>query len=336
MNKRIVPIDAAKGVALLAVIIGHTEFAGVPQSLVRLCYTFSMPLFFIVSGYFFKQNGINKSFIIKNIKSLIIPYIVTGIIQVILIGLQAIICNDDIINAIIPWVVAVAYGSGGTFEGMPESVIGIGAIWFLLALFWARLLLAVASETKHPALCSIVFFIIGVSTARNIWIPLSIQPGLCAVGFLYIGQQLKREKIFENGEGLHPVIWILSLAVWAYCVKYCGQLYMSSNYYGNGVIDVIGGIAGSVCIVKGIYIIYNKYSLIPNFLAYIGRNSLPLLCAHLLELNTVRWSNVITFFENCAMPTWLIIVLLQIVLTIVLYYLIYFSPKRISGIFFSR
>ena len=30
MNKRIVPIDAAKGVALLAVIIGHTEFAGVP------------------------------------------------------------------------------------------------------------------------------------------------------------------------------------------------------------------------------------------------------------------------------------------------------------------
>lgn len=47
---------------------------------------------------------------------------------------------------------------------MPEGVITIGAIWYLWALFWGKILLASINETKWPGILAIVLFIVGVQT----------------------------------------------------------------------------------------------------------------------------------------------------------------------------
>ena len=54
-SKRINYIDLAKGIAILCVIIGHT-FSAYDQGniLVQFIYSFHMPLFFILSGWFVK------------------------------------------------------------------------------------------------------------------------------------------------------------------------------------------------------------------------------------------------------------------------------------------
>ena len=51
-NSRSNVIDVFKGLGILLVILGHAW--GVPNILQKLIYSFHMPAFFILSGYFFR------------------------------------------------------------------------------------------------------------------------------------------------------------------------------------------------------------------------------------------------------------------------------------------
>lgn len=127
---------------------------------------------------------------------------------------------------------------------MPEGVIAIGAIRCLWALFWGKIPLASINETKWPGILAIVLFIVSVQTKNIIWLPLSIQPALCAVLFMLAGQKAREAGLFDKG-ALPPALWICALMTWLYCSALYGQLYMVSNTYQHGAIDVIGGICGA-------------------------------------------------------------------------------------------
>lgn len=59
-NNRDNTFDIIKGIGILLVIIGHLAHGyGV---LIPIIYTFHMPLFFIVSGYFYKEKGVKELF----------------------------------------------------------------------------------------------------------------------------------------------------------------------------------------------------------------------------------------------------------------------------------
>lgn len=132
---------------------------------------------------------------------------------------------------------------------MPEGVIAIGAIRCLWALFWGKIPLASINETKWPGILAIVLFIVSVQTKNIIWLPLSIQPALCAVLFMLAGQKAREAGLFDKG-ALPPALWICALMTWLYCSALYGQLYMVSNTYQHGAIDVIGGICGAAILIK--------------------------------------------------------------------------------------
>lgn len=55
MKNRIKFLDIAKGIAILAIIAGHTG----PDWVKQFVFTFHVPVFFIISGYFLKEgNGV--------------------------------------------------------------------------------------------------------------------------------------------------------------------------------------------------------------------------------------------------------------------------------------
>ncbi|MBR4734180.1 MAG: hypothetical protein IK081_15615 [Lachnospiraceae bacterium] len=56
VKKRIDYLDAAKGIAILAVIVGHFYAPGI---IGRIIHSFHLPLFFIISGYIGKRMCIN-------------------------------------------------------------------------------------------------------------------------------------------------------------------------------------------------------------------------------------------------------------------------------------
>lgn len=335
MGVRVASFDIARAIALLAVIAGHTSFAGFPTSVVDFCYSFDMPLFFIVSGYFCKEKQLTVGYIKKNMINLIRPYIATGLIVVLLMVFRSLVWGGDIVKTGFSWLLAVLYGAGGNYETTPFGIIGIGAIWYLLALFWGKLLLAAAHESKYPAFVSIILFIIGVSTKDNIWLPFSVQPALCATLFLYIGQIVRSKELLISKQ-ISPLLWLCLLMTWLYCGVYYGQLYMVSNTYAHGIIDIIGGVAGSLCVIKGAMLFERRYRQASIFLAWIGRNTLPLFCMHLVELNVVPWDSVITWSISIGIESWVTVFIAHLALTLVLTLLIYISPKPLSSIYFRK
>lgn len=72
--------DAAKALAMVAVIAGHTALRFLPDTsasgTVAFAFSFHMPLFFVVSGYFMRADGSTR--VGKDVRSLLVPYFVTA------------------------------------------------------------------------------------------------------------------------------------------------------------------------------------------------------------------------------------------------------------------
>ena len=75
--------DIVKGIGIILVVIGHS---GCPAYLKHFIYLFHMGLFFFISGMFLSNPNLNnlKQFTQKKLNRLYIPFIITGIILVLL------------------------------------------------------------------------------------------------------------------------------------------------------------------------------------------------------------------------------------------------------------
>jgi len=136
-SDRVAWIDVAKGVAMVAIIMGHLDLGMVD----RVVYPWHVPLFFIVAGFFLSTNGSIWEFVCKKAKSLILPFIYTALLVVITLTVKAIMLNgDDVASVFRRMVISAIYGLGSTKGIAPFGISNIGAIWFLEAAFWAVLL----------------------------------------------------------------------------------------------------------------------------------------------------------------------------------------------------
>lgn len=191
--KRIRFFDIAKGIAILAVILGHSAIEAnlfmphrTAQIIVSICFSFHMPLFFILSGYFMHPE--RKFRWAKESKQLLCTYAVTALCVLIGVTCVATLNHESRVLALRQWSMAALYGSGDVSDLTLWPVdFRIGAIWFLLALFWARLLLHFFAKLPYTFIWVIACFLVGYSSSRYVWLPWSIQAGMCAVAFLYLG-----------------------------------------------------------------------------------------------------------------------------------------------------
>lgn len=81
-EKRIEWIDAARGIGILLVILGHSYMV-LGSEANRLILSFHMPLFFFLSGFCTKNSIVDKpwkEYIIGKIQTLLVPQFVLGVI----------------------------------------------------------------------------------------------------------------------------------------------------------------------------------------------------------------------------------------------------------------
>lgn len=281
--------DIAKGIAILCMVIGHTIKN---KYILNIIFSFHMPLFFLISGYFFKKD---KNVIKKGFKRLIIPYIVTAISIIAIKTLSAILTKDDIISTISKWTFAALFGSS-SIEGKNiitgENIIAIGAIWFLLSLFFAQILLKVVlkiKKIKFQILILTVISGIGFILPNYIWLPFSIETSLITVIFLYIGYIVRDKKLLEKS--IPTPIKLVMLLLWI-VVIFQKRVGCVSNQYSLYYITILGTVCGSYFILQISKLIekYTKY--MKKILIYSGKHSLQILCIHLIDLNCIPWWKV--------------------------------------------
>lgn len=101
--QRIRFFDIAKGIAILAVVLGHSAIEAndfmpshTAQIILSLCFSFHMPLFFILSGYFMHPE--RRFRWMKEAKQLLFTYVVTALC--VLVGVTCVATLDHESRAI--------------------------------------------------------------------------------------------------------------------------------------------------------------------------------------------------------------------------------------------
>lgn len=338
---RLASFDIARGIAIICVVLGHMGASDIPDVVTRFCFSFHMPLFFLVSGYFLRKGTpLDRATVAKEARALLLPYAVTSLILIACVTGAVLYARGpaDAASEALSYLVAALYGAGAEVDGLPPGVIPVGAIWFLWALFWARLIVVAANRTGRPELIVVPLFVITwMVDADDLWLPLSIQAGMGASLFVYLGQ-LARERDFLGWAARRPAVVVAALAVWAWCIVNCGHLYMVECTYNDGLLDVAGALCGSLCVMRLSQFIEGRLRATSAALGHIGRITLPIFCMHLVELTAFPYRRL---FEATGLagvdlvPTWVLLFAVRCLVIAAMCLVLYALPRPISGVFYA-
>lgn len=280
-SKRINYIDIARAFAIILIVFGHTiVHNGNTYWLYKLIYSFHIVLFFIISGYVYKEKKEIKTFIKQKFFSLMVPYFIFSILFLI----PYFIFGNDVNSAI---------NSEGKFNLLlllKEIIYGTGAngalkqntsLWFLPALFSTEVFYKVLMKkiTKlNPYLKFLILLLISyLSTKITVIMPWGINTALTLTLFFYLGIVMKKnhtiEKISKN-KWYFLVIIILSISC-LFLYQYNITVSCVNYQYGNYVIFLFISIVISLFILLISYKIKNS-----KILEFIGKNTLSILLFH--------------------------------------------------------
>lgn len=310
-HDRIQWLDILKGIGILMVIGGHSLITN--SYLATMIWSVHMPLFFICAGITFKFYPRKIAFE-KNVKRLMIPYVV-GCLVVLLFDLilSRMILHNGSYDLHTVWIVIedymgrMIYGSGMhgfTSDNLHINLKSIGALWFFCALFVSRIVYNEIAyfPKKWKTVLVLMLFVFGyqstnfLTEAKGIWLPFSIQTGITALIFLYMGE-LIRDNMSEIEKHKRSVL-LCSSCIYVFVI-YCGiSAGMVGNTYGRGYLGILGAFFGTVVwmfVAKGIAV----FPVVSQVLGWIGTRTDRFLIFHLAELNFVPWKGILSvFIEN--------------------------------------
>lgn len=122
-EKREVWVDLVKFWGILAIYVGH--FGNEAGWLYQFVFTYHVPLFFFVSGFFGNSEGkyTIKEYFIKKVNTLVIPYFFLGILN---IGFYVLLYNPGAREFLALFK---------DFGGVRSNMVCFGSMWFLPCLF---------------------------------------------------------------------------------------------------------------------------------------------------------------------------------------------------------
>ena len=265
--KRIQFVDLAKGVCIILVIFGHCncplEIAGL--SIVR------MPLYFMLSGLFFKTYGGIKSFSIKKTNKILIPFLFFYLLGCFILYLLKWLKPELLVT-----------DSRGLLDLFDNRQYFNGPIWFLLALFWCNLMFcgisAYIKNNIHQLLsiCLIGFcgWYLGY---KNCFLPLFIDVAMTSLPFFTMGYFLKKTDIlYPNRYDKYNILFFLVFWLVSILIERTMHQRMSLHY---NIIEGWSTYLLAFTSVMSILFICKTANHIP-FITYIGRYSIVLLCIH--------------------------------------------------------
>jgi acyltransferase len=250
LNKRIEWIDAAKGIGICLVVVGHALPADAMAATV--IWAFHMPLFFFLSGLTAKAwcPGSAPS-VARGVTSLIIPYIFFSVISIVCWTVS----KGNIASGA-AWQTALsqmAYGVAGPEEGMPYNV----PLWFFTCLVCVRLLFyvitaAFSAKSLQIATASILALIAYLYVFPRFYsVAWNLDVAPIALMFFLAGYYLTAGAYASGTAGAneHALIALAAFITFILCVALNGRIDMNGRILGNPVLFYLGAFAGILLMV---------------------------------------------------------------------------------------
>ena len=184
-------VDTVKVFAILSVVLGH-----IASPFGKFIFSWHMPLFFFLSGFFIKIETKSSIFVQKNFKRLIIPYFIFGFLGLILGITKAGILNRELsyFNEFL-----------GLFYYMDYSYLKNhygSVLWFLPTLFFGRIIIfLLIKNVKNYFLIFLVLILLIFTIIKiNFLIPFGIDKAILSslwiyVGYLYFNNKIQKKSI---------------------------------------------------------------------------------------------------------------------------------------------
>ena len=292
-------INLLKALAILIVVSGHLEFSLIPMF---PPYSFQIVLFLFIAGMLFNENYSFGEYIIKRIKSLLIPYFIYVFIYI--------------------GITIIAEPVTGKFWGMPINIRNellmpfitghqldlIAPLWFVPQLFISLILYYLLNKFfNRLKLSSIIRFIIFLILALcaiqlekysgNIYV-LPILRTLFSFLFIFSGVFYKT-KIEEKKNIFTPAIFsfiiMLQAILWLTNKDFTPADGIGLSYiliwgeFDNWLVPILTSFTG---IWMSLFIIEILYNHIKNwqFINKIGQNTYHIMANHLLIFNIITYS----------------------------------------------
>ncbi|GEO70622.1 acyltransferase family protein [Levilactobacillus acidifarinae] len=318
VNKgRIKWVDAAKGMAILLVVYGHAlegthaniQFNNLAYEYQHgLIYSFHMPLFFLLSGYFInswlhRPAGVA---IKQKVVSLLVPYVVWSILQG---ALMVVMHSKSTVNH-------------GWKTLLLIPIEPLDQFWFIYAMFFGLMIIYFLWRWTHRVIPAILISLIVILLTSNnqVW-----QFQNIAIATFYLGAGY----YFKNNIGQMFLTnrWWFRGALILFIMFFSIAFFYMSELLVNPLFKIVLAFLGSYVIMEMAQVIQ------PYWLVFLGRNSLEIYVSHWIFLAGSRTILIHFGILNAGVLVGVTTVI-GVLLPIVLYEVL--KKLTLSRLFFGR
>ncbi len=305
-NSHDIRMSIVKALGIIFIVAGH---AAINTSLCRFLYLFHVTIFFFVAGYFFNDNYINSplKFISSKLKRLYIPWLIYGIIFVLL-------HNFFLKNNLILYNFnSHKYFEPYTLEKVVDKILNVLTffrwkepllmpLWFLFGLFSGLIVFYAVTfvmnkiKGNKPEYFRSIFIVI-LSAVGFMGATLHPRFGIfyrafVIAGIIYLG---KLFQINESKIKIVPIGGLLSLIILivATILKY--DVNVGGLKFGNPLFFIIVSCAGFYFTLSLADLIACKPNSISRALNIIGENTLTIMALHYLAFKLVNLLQIVIY-----------------------------------------
>ena len=289
-NKRIQYLDLAKGLCIILVVLYHIfiHLHERPQA-IKTLPVFLMPLFFFLSGLFFKEYESFWGFFLRKVNKILIPFA--------FFYLFTSFALSNILNLFGFTVAATqSLGISGLWAFITEEQFANNPIWFLWALFLMNIYfyaILVLTKRLTSNSISVAVLLAVASFAIGFWgvlffgnycnLPGFADTAMSALPFFAMGYLCNRYTTIlstNRWDKYLPIVIILCFGLTFYVGGHFG--WMSNRCHLPPIMLYVSGMTGTM----GCIFIAKLLHDLP-FVSYWGRYSLIILCTHALLLQII-------------------------------------------------
>lgn len=262
MKERKKGLDVARGIGIFLIVWSHTMFDDEPLRI--FLFSFHVPLFFVISGYFF--SGENKKKLQRYLKWIGL-YIALSILDifVLLVFNPSLFDREVVVKGML---------------GMDSQLIFNSPKWFLLCLIEVQILMSVIVklEVWLQIIIVILFWVLGGNVHSNWFGGLNLV--FVTFPFFYMGYLLKKECMYEKVETYMSKSLIFVSAIGMMLVTWFGSQFngmvsIQKQQYGNYFVFIVCALCGCFAVIL-IGIFLERIET----LCLLGKNTMPIFLLH--------------------------------------------------------
>ena len=304
-KQRIDFIDLAKGFCIILVVFTHVNtYFKLDYALKDVLASFRMPLYFILSGLFFKKYSGFYDFVKRKANNLLIPFFFFYLtLSFMLPNLLYLIGYNVRHTDKLGWNSIFNFIFYDQFSNSP--------IWFLLCLFWVNvifynILIISGDKIWKIVISTFVCGICGYALGRcEVQVYMYLDAALTAVPFFCAGYLLKKytNVLLPNKWDKYSIWFILFCFLFVYLFA-APMNFVGNRFPPNSFIQLYScGIIGTLFV-----LLLSKKLKKHTLISYWGRYSVIVLCLHNPVIQVV-----VPFINRLPLDSWLSLILTLII-----------------------